>query len=179
MQNELSYEELQAAWPLLTLSERLEGFQLLVPAEADDFFLNLNARNQAELLLALPEGERRLWLRLLAPDDAADVIQETPPAERASLLALLDDSTRTEVTALLSYAEDEAGGLMNPRYARVRPEMTINEAISYLRQSIDQGFADIRYMQRDPDLLSLHADARFAALIQTANAQIAAAQHRD
>lgn len=54
-----------------------------------------------------------------------------------------------------------------------------DEAMSYLRQSIDQGFADIRYMQRDPDLISLHADPRFAALIQSANAQIAAAQHRD
>jgi tetratricopeptide (TPR) repeat protein len=54
-----------------------------------------------------------------------------------------------------------------------------DEAMSYLRQSIDQGFADIRYMQRDPDLISLHADPRFAALIQSANAQITAAQHRD
>lgn len=49
-----------------------------------------------------------------------------------------------------------------------------DEAISYLRQSIEQGLADIRYMQRDPDLMSLHGDPRFAALVQNANAQIAA-----
>ena len=36
--------------------------------------------------------------------------------------------------ALLAYAEDEAGGLMSTRYARLRPQMTADEAISYLRQ---------------------------------------------
>ena len=134
MQNELSQTELQDAWPLLSPSEQLEGFRLLAPADADDFFLSLNARDQAELLLTLPLGERRLWMRLLAPDDAADVIQEAPQEERARLLVLLDNATRTEVTALLAYAEDEAGGLMNPRYATVHPEMSVDEAISYLRR---------------------------------------------
>lgn len=65
MQNELSQAELQDAWPLLLPGNQLEDFRLLAQADADDFFLSLNARNQAELLLALPEGERRLWLRLL------------------------------------------------------------------------------------------------------------------
>ncbi|MBI3800040.1 MAG: magnesium transporter [Deltaproteobacteria bacterium] len=146
MQNELSQTELQDAWPLLLSSDRLEGFKLLAQAEADDFFLSLKARDQAELLLVFPEGERRLWMRLLAPDDAADVIQEAPPAEHAGLLALLDDTTRTEVAALLSYAEDEAGGLMNPRYARVRPEMSINEAISYLRRQARERLETIYYV---------------------------------
>jgi magnesium transporter len=82
----------------------------------------------------LPPGERRLWMRLLAPDDAADVIQEAPQEERESLLALLDDSTRREVKGLLDYAEDDAGGLMNTRYSRLRADMTVGEAISYLRR---------------------------------------------
>jgi magnesium transporter len=145
MQNELSYEELQEAWPLLLPDDRLEGFRLLARTDAEDFFLSLNARDQAELLLALPERERRLWLRLLAPDDAADVIQEVPQVERAGLLVLLDDTTRTEVTALLSYAEDAAGGLMNPRYARVRPEMSVDEAISYLRRQACERLETIYY----------------------------------
>ena len=130
MQSELSYEELQDAWPLLVPSERLEAFRLLAQADADDFFLSLNARDQAELLLTLPVGERRLWMRLLAPDDAADVIQEAPQEARPGLLALLDEVSRTEVSALLDYAEDEAGGLMNPRYARC--------ASGYVRRRSDQ-----------------------------------------
>ena len=49
-------------------------------------------------------------------------------------MALLDEATRTEVKALTAYAEDEAGGLMSPRFARVRPEMTVDEAIGYLKR---------------------------------------------
>lgn len=126
--------ELYEAWPVLSLEERVEGFEFLKREDADDFFLQLSARDRAQLLTALPPGERRLWLRLLAPDDAADVIQESPPEERENLLALLDELTRREVKGLLVYAEDEAGGLMNPRYSRLRADMTVDEAISYLRR---------------------------------------------
>ncbi|HXG18632.1 MAG TPA: magnesium transporter [Methylomirabilota bacterium] len=142
---EPTQEELQDSWPLLSSDERLVGFKLLAPADADDFFLSLNAREQVELLFSLPEGERRLWFRLLAPDDAADVIQEAQPEERPRLLALLDEKARTEVTALLAYAEDAAGGLMNPRYARVRPEMSVDEAITYLRRQARERVETIYY----------------------------------
>src|SRR5207249_3029819 len=94
----------------------------------------LPARDQAELILETSAGERRSWMRLLPPDDAADVVQAAPQAEREGLLALLDEPTRKEVAALLAYAEDDAGGLMNPRYARLRPDMSVDEAITYLRR---------------------------------------------
>ena len=126
--------ELYEAWPVLSMEERVEGFEFLKRDDADDFFLQLNARDRAQLILQLPHGERRLWIRLLAPDDAADLIQEAPPEERENLLALLDDSTRREVKGLLDYAEDEAGGLMNTRYSRLREDMTVDEAIAYLRR---------------------------------------------
>jgi magnesium transporter len=126
--------ELYEAWPVLSLEERVEGFEYLSRDDADDFFLQLSARDRAQLLLALPIGERRLWMRLLAPDDAADLIQEVPVEERENMLALLDDAMRREVKGLLDYAEDEAGGLMNTRYSRLRTDMTVDEAISYLRR---------------------------------------------
>src|SRR5438046_4426063 len=126
--------ELADAWPVLSAEERLEGLRLLPHAEAEDLLLSLPARDQAELILGTSPGERRSWMRLLPPDDAADVVQAAPEAEREGLLALLDDPTRKEVAALLAYAEDRAGGLMNPRYARLRPDMTVDEAISYLRR---------------------------------------------
>src|SRR5882724_3331105 len=126
--------ELYDAWPLLSMEERVEGFEFLQREQADDFFLQLSARDRAQLVLALPVGERRLWIRLLAPDDAADLIQEAPADERENMLSLLDDQTRREVKGLLDYAEDEAGGLMNTRYSRLRADMTVDEAISYLRK---------------------------------------------
>jgi magnesium transporter len=100
----------------------------------DDFFLKLSSRDQLELIRNLPREERRIWLRLLPPDDAADVIQLAPEEERESLLMQLDDVARREVNALLAYQEDAAGGLMNPRFARLRPDISLDEAISYLRR---------------------------------------------
>jgi magnesium transporter len=126
--------ELTSAWRLLSPEDRVAGFRLLGSAESDEFFLELSSPDQAELILGLPPNERTAWMRMLAPDDAADVIQRAPAAERDALLALLDAPSRSEVLGLLAYAEDDAGGLMNPRYARVRPEMTVDEAISYLRK---------------------------------------------
>lgn len=126
--------DLWEEWPALSEEERLERFRALSNDEKDELFLSLDPREQASLILTFPSGERRLWMRLLAPDDAADLIQEAPPEDRASLLDLLDDSTRAEVRALLAYNEDEAGGLMSPRFARVRPDITVDEAIRYLRR---------------------------------------------
>nr|AYM52340.1 magnesium transporter [Hyalangium minutum] len=137
--------ELRDAWPALSRDERVESFKLVPHATADDFFLSLSAPEQLELILALAPAERRTWMRLLAPDDAVDVVQAAPPEVRESLLGELDEATRREAHALLAYAEDDAGGLMNPRFARVRPEMSIDEAISYLRKQTREKVETVYY----------------------------------
>jgi magnesium transporter len=135
----IDINELREAWWLLSKDDRLEGFRLLDSEEAEEFFTDLTPRDQAELLLMLRQPERRLWLRDLAPDDAVDLLQELDEEERPALLALLDDATRREVTVLLAYEEDEAGGLMSSRFARLRPDMTVDEAVSYLRKQAVAG----------------------------------------
>lgn len=127
-------EALRDRWPRLTHAERLKQFRELHTGEKADFFLQLNAHDQNDLLLRLPEDQRRVWMRLLAPDDAADLIQEADAEQHQALLGLLDEPTRKEVCALLAYKEDEAGGLMSPRFARLRPDSTVDEAITYLRK---------------------------------------------
>ncbi len=84
-------------------------------------------------------------MRLLAPDDAADFIQAVPADKREPMLSLLDDPTRREVTALLAYAEDNAGGLMNPRFFRLRADVTVDEAVSYLRRQMREKPRSIYY----------------------------------
>jgi magnesium transporter len=129
-------DELLDKWRHLRKPERAGRFRDLPREQMDSLFLALDAKSQSELLDALPEGERRLYIRLLAPDDAADLIQESSINGRESLLDLLDDATRQDARALLAYREDVAGGLMNPRFARLRPEASIDEAITYLRQQL-------------------------------------------
>ena len=144
-EDELTTEELRDAWPLLDLDERADGLRVLAREEAEDFFISLAASDHAALILHFRPGQRRQWMRLLEPDDVADVIQEVEEDQRASLLALLDAPTRKEVSALLAYAEDEAGGLMSTRYARLRPQMTAGEAISYLQRQARDNVETIYY----------------------------------
>ena len=125
-------------WPHLRRSERIQAFESLPRESMDDFFLGLDAKAQSELVLALPAGQRRLFVRLLAPDDAVDLIQASPQRVWEELMALMDDTTREEAKALLDYREDVAGGLMNPRFARLRPDESIEQAITYLRQQLSQ-----------------------------------------
>jgi hypothetical protein len=126
--------ELYEAWPVLSRRERVEGFKLLEQNDAEDFFLQLSAHDKAQLALTLQAGERKLWMRLLAPEEALDVTQEAPKEEREGLLSLVDDKTRREVKGLLDYIEEQAKGLINPRYARLRPYMSVDEAVSLLRR---------------------------------------------
>ncbi len=142
----LNSADLRTIWRILTPEERVEAFHLLSRDDAEEFFLGLSAADLASLMRALPRNERRSWMRLLAPDDAADLVQHVPDDERDTLLGLLDDPTRKEVTALLAYKQDAAGGLMNPRYARLRPDMTVDEAIGYLRRQARTNLEVISYL---------------------------------
>jgi len=142
----LRLSELRSAWPILSKGEKLEGFKLLARGDEEKFFFRLTAHEKADLILALPADHRRSWMRLLAPDDAADVVQAAPDPKHAALMAMLDDQTRMEVGVLLAYSEDDAGGRMSPRYARARPEMTIDEAIRYLRHQTREQVETITYV---------------------------------
>ncbi|AUX20095.1 magnesium transporter [Sorangium cellulosum] len=134
----LTAVELSRSWSALENDARVQAYRRLRREEAEDFFQGLSSADQGALLVALTPRERKLSLRLLAPDDVADILLEVSPAEQEGLLSLLDAPTRKEVSALLAYAEDAAGGLMSPWFARVRPEATVDEAIRYLkRQATD------------------------------------------
>ena len=81
----LSVDDLREVWNLLVPEDRIESFRALARPDAEDLFLELSARDQTELLLALPQPERRSWVRLLPPDDAADLIQEAGTDHREAL----------------------------------------------------------------------------------------------
>ncbi|HET6338312.1 MAG TPA: magnesium transporter [Polyangiales bacterium] len=137
--------QVRRSWSVMPPAERVENFKAIDAGHSDDFFLALSAHDQATLLLAMAANERRLWMRVLAPDDAADVIQDLPEEQRNEFLQMLDEPTRREVTALMAYAQDAAGGLMSPRFARLRPEMTVGEAIRYLQRQAQEKLETIYY----------------------------------
>ena len=142
----LAADDLRESWRLLAPEDRLEAFLELPRPEAEDFFLELTARDMYEMVRAIQPEQRRSWMRILAPDDAADLVQQAVEDEREALLALLDEQTRREVMALMAYAEDDAGGLMNPRYASVRADVGVDEAISYLRKQARDKLENVYYV---------------------------------
>jgi magnesium transporter len=84
-------------------------------------------------------------MRLLTADEAANLIQEADKAERDGLLSLLDDKAHRETVGLLNFAEEQASGKLNPSYARLRPEMSIDEAVSFLRKDAQKRSAKAYY----------------------------------
>lgn len=132
--NPTTYAEIHEFWAESSIEERMERFAKLPLADAQEFYRQLSTRHQFELLCQKNEREQTVWIRLLDPDDAADLLQEAEEDEQKRLLSLLDDNTRDDVQALLKYREDVAGGLMSPRFCRVRPDMTVSEALTYVRR---------------------------------------------
>lgn len=154
--SESELEKLLAEWGSIPTEQHDEVFKKLDKHAAEEIFLRLDGHSQAEIFCALPAFERKSWIRILPPDDAADMIQELPEKDRAHALDLLDHPTRMEVLGLMAYKEDEAGGLMNPRYARLRPDMTVDEALRYLREQTRAQVETIYYayvLDREQHLL--------------------------
>ena len=79
--DDITETEVRDTWPLLQRDDRALAFKLLSREHAGDFFLALGASDQAELLATMAPAEKRTWIRVLPPDDAADVLH-APPTRR-------------------------------------------------------------------------------------------------
>ena len=143
----VTIDDLWELWPSLSEDERLEWFDQLSHDDAEDFFSSITCEDQSALIAAMTPHQQRQWMRILAPDDAADVLQLIDDEEmQRRLKTYLQDRVRNEVDALMAYKEDEAGGLMSPRFARIRPDMSIDEAILYIRSQIRDELETIYYI---------------------------------
>jgi magnesium transporter len=66
-------------------------------------------------------------------DDLADIIQDLPKEVIDELLLSMDRNNRDLLKKVLSYPEESAGGLMDPNVITVRPDVTIDVVLRYLR----------------------------------------------
>ena len=115
----LALAELYETWPVLSRRDRVEGFKLLQRDDAED------ARHP-ELVVLVHAAEVADQRPRRLRDGGGDLGRSAPGP--------VDDKTRREVKGLLDYAEEHARDLINPRYARLRPYMTVDEAVSFLRR---------------------------------------------
>ncbi|QQD22372.1 magnesium transporter [Oceanospirillaceae bacterium ASx5O] len=67
-------------------------------------------------------------------DDVADMLQQLPERVTQEILESMDDQDRARLEAIMGYPEDSAGGLMNTDTITVRPDITLDVVLRYLRR---------------------------------------------
>ena len=70
----------------------------------------------------------------LEPDDVADILQRLPNAVILEVLDSMEAQERQRVETVLSYPEDTAGGLMNTDTITIRPDITLDVVLRYIRR---------------------------------------------
>lgn len=69
----------------------------------------------------------------LQPDDLADLVPKLSQEQSALILEKLDPAKKIEISRLLAYPKDSAGGIMNPNVFYLPQTATVNEAIELIR----------------------------------------------
>ncbi len=88
---------------------------------------------QASLVEAMPDERVADVLEEMAPDEAADLLAEIPENRTQELLNLMEHKEAEDLRKLLTYPEDDAGGIMTTDFAVIPPDLTANQAIALLR----------------------------------------------
>jgi magnesium transporter len=101
---------------------------------AADALNEVEATLQYELLSELDPERASDLLEMLPPDDAADILADLPAAEVERLLSLMPANESQPIRDLLRYGAETAGGIMTTEVLSLAQELTVEEALVYLRQ---------------------------------------------
>src|SRR5439155_134814 len=82
---------------------------------------------------ALAEERDADILAEMDPDEAADLLQDLPEERRDELVELMEKEEAKDVSELLTYPEDSAGGIMTSDLYAIPAELTAAQAIDDLR----------------------------------------------
>ncbi|KXJ54691.1 magnesium transporter [Neptuniibacter pectenicola] len=115
-------KERQILWNLVAHELEAEVLQHL----NDDIQADILSRMNTEEVLALTES--------LDSDDMVDVLQQLPNRVMKETLRIMDKQNLRRVEKLLSYPEDTAGGLMNTDTTTIRPDISVETALRYIRR---------------------------------------------
>jgi Mg2+ transporter MgtE len=102
---------------------------------AADTLSEVEAHRQFELLSELDPEKASDLLEKLAPDDAADILAEIPQDKAERLLNLMPADESRPIRELLRYGPETAGGIMTTEVLSLSQELTVEEALVYMRQN--------------------------------------------
>ena len=109
-------------WQLVDQEDEGEILKELV----DDVRQNLIEEMDASELIAVTQD--------MELDDLADLLIDIPEAITEQIITALDQQDQVRLESVMSFEENTAGGLTNPRIVSVRRGITIEVLIRYLRK---------------------------------------------
>jgi magnesium transporter len=135
----------------LPQTERAFIWEMIDPEIGGDVLVELADEVRDGLIESMRTDEVVAALDGMEMDDLADLVADLPEALTQEVLRSLDHQERERLHAVLSYDEDSAGGLMNVDVITVRPDVSLEVVLRYLRArgEIPDGTDCIYVVNRD------------------------------
>ena len=119
-----------------------QGEEIIEAVEADpeltaDVFEELEPEHQVEFLEARTDSEAAELLAHMAPDDAADLLNELDQTRRRPVLELMPAAEGQKLRNLLQHNPSTAGGMMSPDFIAVERGTTLESALERVRSAED------------------------------------------
>lgn len=113
--------------------ERAVLWKLINKEDEVEILQHLNDEVREQFLHELDPDELVLSLSQLDTDDLAEFLQVLPDAITERVLASMSTQDRHRLEAVLSYPENTAGSLINANIITVRPDITLDVVMRYVR----------------------------------------------
>ena len=109
-------------------------WELVDPEISGEVLQELSDEIQLEFLDEMDSAEVASLTEGLDVDDIVDIIQQLPDRVIPEVLQAMSAQDRQRVESVLTYDEDTAGGLMDTEVITVRPDITVDVVLRYLRR---------------------------------------------
>ena len=107
---------------------------LIDPELSGAVIQDLSDEIQSEFLTQMDGAEVAQLTEGLDVDDVVDILQQLPQRVIPDVLKAMSMQDRQRVETVLTYHEDTAGGLMDTEVITVRPDITVDVVLRYLRR---------------------------------------------
>ena len=109
-------------------------FRTLPKDVSVEVFSYLRSDDQREIISAITEREIQHIMDELDFDDMIDVLEELPANIVDKILEKTSKEERRLINTFLNYPASSAGSLMTPDYISLRKNMTVAEALAYIKK---------------------------------------------
>ncbi|MBE6536563.1 MAG: magnesium transporter [Ruminococcaceae bacterium] len=111
------------------------AFYRLLPKDiAADVFAELDFELAEELVSVFSDSELQQVLSELYIDDTVDIIEEMPAVVVKRILKNSSPENRNAINELLRYPKNSAGSIMTTEYVKLKPDMSVLEALTHIRE---------------------------------------------